>query len=246
MAELKVGVIGAAGRMGSEACRAVDADPSLSLVVRVGRADSLEGLVDSGAEVAVDFTTPDSVKDNASFCLRNHIRTVIGTTGLSADDLTELEKLAREHRVGCFLAPNFAIGAVLMMRFAAEAAPYFDVAEVIERHHERKLDAPSGTARRTAELMNQARAESWSDLPQGEETVERVRGGDAGGVRLHSVRMPGSVAHQEVILGCQGQALTIRHDSIDRSSFMPGLVLAIKRVSEFDGLVVGLENLLDL
>jgi 4-hydroxy-tetrahydrodipicolinate reductase len=243
---IRVGVVGAAGRMGAETCRAVESDGELELIARIGREDPLDQVVDAGAEVAVEFTTPDTVKDNASFCLRNGVHVVVGATGLTQEDLDELRKLCGEHGANCFVAPNFAIGAVLMMRFAAQASAYFDVAEIIERHGKHKLDAPSGTALRTAELMNEARDEPWDTATGGREAVDHVRGGDVGGVRVHSLRTPGSVAHQEVVLGSVGQTLSIRHDSLDRSSFMPGVLLAIKKVSSLAGLTVGLEHLLDL
>ena len=232
--------------MGSEACRAVDADPDLELVARVGRDDPLETLVSAGAEVAVEFTTPDSVKDNVRFCLSNGIHCVVGATGLSDDDLGEVREWCREGSANALVAPNFALGAVLMMSFAAAAARHFDTAEIVERHHERKVDAPSGTALRTARLMTEAReGRAWA-APRGDESLPGSRGGDAGGVHVHSLRVPGSVAHQEVVLGAPGEILTIRHDSLDRTSFMPGVILAIKRAPGLDGLVVGLENILDL
>ena len=216
---IKVGVLGAKGRMGSTVCDAVEADADLQLVARIDENDSLQGLVDSGAEVAVDFTTPSVVKDNVLFCLDNGIHAVVGTTGLSAQDLDEI----RSHTgtANAFVAPNFALGAVLMMHFATQASRFYEHAEIIERHHEKKLDAPSGTALRTAELMD-------------------------GEPAIHSVRLPGLVAHQEVQFGGPGETLTIRHDSIDRVSFMPGVVMAVKRVANTEGLTVGLENLLDL
>jgi len=216
---IKVGVLGAAGRMGSTVCAAVEADPELELVARVDQDDPLQDLVEAGAEVAVDFTTPSAVKDNVLFCLDNGIHVVVGTTGLSDDDLAAIG--SRTGTANAFVAPNFALGAVLMMHFATQASRFYDRAEIIERHHEKKLDAPSGTALRTAALM------------EGEPVI-------------HSVRLPGLVAHQEVQLGAPGETLTIRHDSIDRTSFMPGVVLAVKRVAGLDGVTVGLENLLDL
>lgn len=243
---IKVGVIGSAGRMGSESCRAIEAASDLELVARVTSADPLESLVEAGAEVALEFTRPSAVHDNVRFCINNGLHTVVGATGLTDADLHELDELADDKGVGVFVAPNFALGAVLMMRFAAEAARFFDWAEIVERHHERKADAPSGTALRTADLMGQARNGPWSK-PDGEsETLEGARGGDASGVHIHSLRVPGSVAHQEVIFGAQGETLTIRHDSLDRSSFMPGVVLAIRKVVDLRGVTVGLENLLDL
>jgi 4-hydroxy-tetrahydrodipicolinate reductase len=216
---IKVGVLGAAGRMGATVCDAVEADPDLELVARVDEDDPLRALVDAGAEVAVDFTTPSVVKDNVLFCLDNGIHAVVGTTGLSDDDVEEI----RSHtgKANAFIAPNFALGAVLMMHFAAQASRLYEHAEIIERHHEKKLDAPSGTALRTASLMD-------------------------GEPAIHSVRLPGLVAHQEVQFGAPGETFTIRHDSIDRVSFMPGVVLAVKKVGSLDGVTVGLENLLDL
>jgi 4-hydroxy-tetrahydrodipicolinate reductase len=242
---IRVGVIGHAGRMGTAVCGAVDADDELDLVARIGRGDRLEGLVDAAVEVAVEFTTPESVKDNIRFCVHHGIHVVVGTTGLGQEDLEEIEGWLNESGARVFVAPNFALGAVLMMMFAAQAARYYDAAEIIERHHEKKVDAPSGTALRTAALMDEARKERWASLPD-KESLPGSRGGSSGGVRIHSVRLPGSVAHQEVVLGGAGETLTIRHDSIGRSSFAPGVVLAIKRVGGLAGLTVGLERLLDL
>lgn len=216
---IKVGVLGAAGRMGATVCEAVEADGDLELVARVDENDPLQDLVDAGAVVAVDFTTPSVVKDNVLFCLDNGIHAVVGTTGLSDQDVDDIG--ARTGKANAFIAPNFALGAVLMMHFAAQASRLYDHAEIIERHHEKKLDAPSGTALRTASLMD-------------------------GDPAIHSVRLPGLVAHQEVQFGAPGETLTIRHDSLDRISFMPGVVLAVKKVGGLDGVTVGLENLLDL
>lgn len=243
---IKVGVFGAKGRMGSEVCRAVDNDGELELVAMVELDDSPQALLDAGAEVAIDFTTPDAVKDNIRFCLDNGIHSVVGTTGLSDADRDEIAAWAATGGANVFIAPNFAIGAVLMMDFAARAATHFETAEIVERHHERKLDAPSGTALRTAELMNGAREAPWATPEKVTETLPGSRGGDVDGIRIHSLRVPGSVAHQEVVLGTAGETLTIRHDSLDRASFMPGVILAIKKVQSLDGLTVGLENLLDL
>ena len=239
---IRVGVMGAAGRMGSEVCRAVEADGDLELVAQVDQDDSLEALADARAEVAVDFTTPESVKDNVLFCLGRGVHAVVGTTGLSQQDLDEIEAATGE--ANAVVAPNFALGAVLMMAFARQAASHFETAEIIERHHERKLDAPSGTALRTAELMNEARAGGWAEVAGSRD--DDSRGLDASGINIHSVRSVGSVAHQEVVFGGPGETLTIKHDSIDRKSFMPGVILAVKKVGERPGLTVGLENLLDL
>jgi 4-hydroxy-tetrahydrodipicolinate reductase len=238
---LRVGVVGAAGRMGSEACRAVEADPELELVAKVGRDDPLSALTDAGVQVAVELTTPSSVKENVRFCLSHGIHCVVGATGMDEDDLEEVRAWCSDGGANAFVAPNFALGAVLMMSFAATAARHFPDVEIVERHHRRKADAPSGTALRTARLVNEARAASAPNDPE-----DPSRGRDEDGVRIHSLRLPGSVAHQEVVFGSEGETLTIRHDSIDRASFMPGVLLAVKKVPELDGLVVGLEHLLDL
>jgi 4-hydroxy-tetrahydrodipicolinate reductase len=242
---IKVGVIGHGGRMGSAVCAAVESDDELDLVARIGRGDSLDGLVASGAEVAVEFTTPDSVADNVRFCIEHAIHAVVGTTGLRAEDVDDLTRRAASNGVGVLIASNFALGAVLMMTFAQKAARYYDAAEIIERHHDKKLDSPSGTALRTASLMNEQRDSGWR-VPSGRETVAGSRGGDRGGVRIHSLRLPGSVAHQEVIFGGLGETLTIRHDSLDRSSFMPGVILAVKHVDTLEGVTVSLEHLLEI
>ena len=242
---IKVGVFGYKGRMGATVCDAVRADPELELVACVDIEESADEMVAGGAEVAVDFTAPDAVKDNIRFCLDNGIHVVVGTTGLSAADHAEIASWQSASRANVFIAPNFAVGAVLMMDFARRAAPHFATAEIVERHHEKNLDAPSGTALRTAELMNEARTQPWSLPEPGSESLAGSRGGDVDGVRVHSLRVAGSVAHQEVVLGAPGETLTIRHDSLDRASFMPGVLLAIKTVAERKGVTVGLENLLD-
>ncbi len=226
---IRVGVIGASGRMGSEVCRTVEAETDLELVARVTHADTLEDLFASDAEVAVEFTTPGSVHENVRACVSNGLHVVVGATGLTDGQVEELGGLAEAKGVGVFVAPNFALGAVLMMHFAQQAARFYDWAEIVERHHERKLDAPSGTAKRTADLMGAARKTPW-----------------ATDLHIHSLRLPGSVAHQEVIFGGAGETLTIKHDSLDHASFMPGVVLAIRSVSQMRGVTVGLENVLDL
>jgi 4-hydroxy-tetrahydrodipicolinate reductase len=229
--------------MGAAVCDAVSGAGDLELVARVGSRDPIEGLADAGAEVAVDFTTPAAVKGNVRWCLDRGIHVVVGTTGLGAEDLAEIA--AWTGRANAFVAPNFAIGAVLMMRFAAAAAPFFTSAEIVERHHPGKLDAPSGTALRTAQLMNEARAAAWLVPRADREGATGGRGHDASGVRVHAMRVAGSVAHQEVVLGSEGETLTIRHDSLDRASFMPGVLLAVRKVASMPGLTVGLENALD-
>jgi 4-hydroxy-tetrahydrodipicolinate reductase len=246
---VRVAVIGARGRMGLTVCEAVQADPVLELVAQVGSGDSLDLVLDAGADVAVEFTLPTTVKANTAWLLRRGVHTVVGATGLSEEDLRELEPLTGP--ANCFVAPNFALGAVLMMRMAELAAKHFDYAEVIELHHEHKVDAPSGTALRTARMIAQIREKNGrepkaevADLPRFS-SASPARGLLVDGVPVHSVRMPGFVASQEVTFGGLGQTLRIRHDSIDRSSFMAGVLLAIKRISSLPGLTIGLEALLD-
>lgn len=197
------------------------------------------------AEVLVDFTVPSSAFGNLKMAIECRAAPVVGTTGLSSEEVVEAGRLAKAAKIGALIAPNFAIGAVLMMEFAAKAARHLPDVEIIELHHERKLDAPSGTAWLTAERIAAARADSPAPMPSGaHEKAQGARGGEVAGIRVHSVRLPGLVAHQEVIFGGPGQTLRIRHDSLDRASFMPGVILAVRRVSELDGLVIGLENLL--
>lgn len=231
--------------MGTEACRAIDADPDTELAAAIGSAGSVHEFVEVGAEVVVDFTVAPAVRANMGVLAAAGIHAVIGTSGLNADDLDALrEAFVRSH---CIVAPNFAVGAVLMTRFAALAAPYFDTAEVIELHHDRKVDAPSGTAMVTVEAMAAA-SDDWAPDPTVSESVPGARGGRGpAGIPVHSVRLKGLVAHQEVLLGGPGETLTIRHDSIDRSAFMPGMLLAAKRVVALEpGVTVGLGELLGL
>ncbi len=246
---MKVAVLGAGGRMGAEACRAVEAADDLEMVARVGSADPLQAVVDAGAQVAVDLTRPDAVMDNLRFCIEHGIHAVVGTSGFDADRLATVQGwLDASPGVGVVVAPNFAVGAVLMMRFAEQAARFFESVEIVELHHPDKADAPSGTARRTAELVADARREAGLG-PQPDATVsamEGARGADVDGVPVHSVRARGLVAHQEVLLGTAGETLTIRHDSYDRASFMPGVLMAVRAVGERPGLTVGLEPLLGL
>jgi 4-hydroxy-tetrahydrodipicolinate reductase len=252
---IRVGVFGAAGRMGTTISAAVAADPALALVAGVdpnGVGQTVEGvtiaaepaaMADAGADVAVDFTVFDAARANALWCAANGVHAVVGTTGFKDDHLDELR--AAFTRSNCVVAPNFAIGAVLMMRFAELAAPYFETAEIIELHHDAKVDAPSGTAMTTARRMAAASSE-WGADPTKTEVVAGARGGEgAAGIRIHSVRLRGLVAHQEVLLGTTGQSLVIRHDSYDRSGFVPGVLLAVKRIADHPGLTVGLEALLD-
>ena len=242
---LKLGVCGATGRMGAEACSAIDADRDTELVAAIGSAGSVQEFVEAGVEVVVDFTVAEAVRANAGVLAAAGIHAVIGTSGLSADDLETLRgDFVRSH---CIVAPNFAVGAVLMTRFAALAAPYFDTAEVIELHHDRKVDAPSGTAMVTVEAMAEASGD-WAPDPTVSEGLPGARGGRGpAGIPVHSIRLKGLVAHQEVLLGGPGETLTIRHDSIDRSAFMPGMLLAIKRVATLEpGVTVGLGEVLGI
>jgi 4-hydroxy-tetrahydrodipicolinate reductase len=262
---IKVGVFGAGGRMGSTVCAAVVADPELELVAAVDPyhegielrqigvdapgltiARTADALAATGADVAVDFTVVDAARENLVWCAEHDVHAVVGTTGFADDDLTDLGTRFDKSGANAVIAPNFAIGAVLMMRFAELAAPYFETAEIIELHHDAKLDAPSGTAMLTAGRMAAASPE-WADDPTEKLIVDGARGGEGpGGIRVHSVRLRGLVAHQEVVLGTTGQSLSIRHDSYERTSFMPGVLLAIRAVRERPGLTVGLDTLLDL
>jgi 4-hydroxy-tetrahydrodipicolinate reductase len=261
---IRVGVIGAAGKMGRLVSEGVLDHPDLVLAAAVnpshagdpmsaviGRGDAevtvtprLETLLQSEVEVAVDFTRPDVVMDNIRFGVTHGIHMVVGTTGIGPGELEEIRGWLDQAEANVIVAPNFSVGAVVAQRLAEEAVRYFPAAEVIELHHEQKLDAPSGTAAATARRLAAAREETWSG-PEGE-TVPGVRGGEVEGIRIHSVRLPGLVAHQEILLGAPGQTLSIRHDATDRSSFIAGVLLAVKEVPRRSGLTVGLEPLLDL
>ncbi len=234
--------------MGSEVCRAVEAAADMEVVARVDAGDPLQGLVDAGVEVVVDFTNPDVVMDNLRFCVDHGIHAVVGTSGFDAERLTTLEEWLAGKSVGVLIAPNFAIGAVLSMRFAELAAKYYDSAEVIELHHPRKVDAPSGTAAHTARLISEARAAAGLAAMPDATTQEApgARGTVVGDVRVHSLRIAGMIAHQEVVFGTAGETLTLRHDSLDRTSFMPGVLLAVRSVAERPGLSVGLDKYMDL
>lgn len=252
-APTKVGVLGAHGRMGSQACKAIDAADGLELVAGVDIHDSLTGLTGARAEVVVDFTRPDVVMDNLKWCIGHGVSAVVGTSGFTDDRIDELrEMIGDRDDVAVLIVPNFSIGAVLMMRFAAQAAPYFESAEIVEMHHPEKVDAPSGTAQRTAEVIAGAREAAGSAAMPDATTSDPsgARGGVVSGVPVHSVRARGLVAHQEVLLGALGETLTIRHDSLDRESFMPGVVAGVRAVSGDDrtlrGVVVGLEHVLGL
>jgi 4-hydroxy-tetrahydrodipicolinate reductase len=230
--------------MGSEVCRAVEVADDMALVAGVDADDDRSAL--TGAQVIVDFTTPDAVMDNMRWCLDNDMNVVIGTTGFDDERLAEVRRqLGDNPSRGVLVAPNFGIGAVLMMRFAATAAPYFDSVEIIELHHPNKVDAPSGTARRTAELVAAARAGKPSPDATTQE-IDGARGAEVEGVHVHAVRLAGLVAHQEVLLGGHGETLTIRHDSLSRESFMPGVLVGVRWVVEHPGLTVGIEGPLGL
>ncbi len=241
-------MLGARGRMGTEACRAVDGSADLDLVASLDVGDSLDDVVSAGAGVLVDFTTPDVVMDNLRWCVDHGVSVVVGTSGFTTERLDTVRSwLAGTPGVGVVIAPNFAVGAVLMMEFAARAARFFESVEVVEMHHPQKIDAPSGTALRTAQLIAEARAAAGlGPVPDAtKEELAGARGTDVEGVPVHSLRARGLVAHQEVLFGAEGETLTIRHDSFDRKSFMPGVLLAIRAVVSRPGLTVGLGPLLD-
>lgn len=263
---IRVGVIGACGKMGRMVCAAIAGDPELTLVAAIDRthigqaigplvghpdvkvpvSDELDTVLQAEVEVVVDFTTPDVVMDNVGWAVGHAVHIVVGTTGLSDELLdrirAQLESEGNESNV--FIAPNFALGAVLAERFATQAAKYFPAVEIIELHHDAKADAPSGTALHAARRILEERGEPYRGPDA--ESIEGVRGGDLDGVRIHSVRLPGLVAHEEIIFGGLGQTLTIRHDCMDRVSFMPGVIMAVKAVSTRQGLTVGLDALLGL
>jgi len=259
---IRVGVFGAGGRMGSTVCRAVLDAPGMELVAAV---DPLHAGIDlsqlgvhgtsvhvsakanalheAEAQVAVDFTILDAARQNLAWCADNGVHAVVGTSGFTEGELAELAERFRHSGSNVVIAPNFAIGAVLMMRFAEQAAPYFDSVEIIELHHDQKVDAPSGTAIATAERIAAA-SKDWGEDPTTKVVAEGARGGNVSGIPIHAVRLRGMVASQEVLLGTTGQSLSIRHDTFDRSSFMPGVLLAIQKVVDTPGLTVGLDNLL--
>ncbi|KRF37764.1 4-hydroxy-tetrahydrodipicolinate reductase [Nocardioides sp. Soil805] len=244
-----VGVLGARGKVGAEVCAAVEGAADMELAAAVDAGDDTAALVEAGVQAVVDFTHPDVVMDNLRFCIEHGIDAVVGTTGFDEERLDQLRGwLGDEPRSGVLIAPNFSVGAILMMRFAAQAASFFDSVEVVELHHPDKADAPSGTARRTAELIAAARRDAGSaPMPDATSTgLDGARGADVDGVRVHSLRVRGLVAHQEVVLGGVGETLTIRHDSLHRSSFTPGVLTGLRGIGERPGLTVGLEHLLDL
>jgi 4-hydroxy-tetrahydrodipicolinate reductase len=254
---IRVGVFGAGGRMGSTVCAAVGAAPDMELVAAVDplHAGSDSGAVRlaaeahqlevAGAQVAVDFTVIDAARQNTAWCAEHGVHAVVGTTGFTDDELAELGDRFDRSSANAVIAPNFAIGAIFMMRFAEVAAPYFDSVEIVELHHDQKIDAPSGTSIQTAQRIAAA-SKDWGEDPTTKFVAEGARGATVEGIPVHSLRVRGMVAHQEVLLGTTGQTLSIRHDTYDRSSFMPGVLLAVRRVSESPGLTIGLDALLGL
>lgn len=246
---ITVAVLGAKGRMGGEVVNAVQGSGDMNLVAQLDWGDSLEQLVALNVDVVVDFTTPDSVMDNLEFLITHGINVVVGTTGFDATRIAKVQSLLSDHpRVGVLIAPNFGLGAVLMMEFSRKAARYFESAEIIELHHPTKVDAPSGTSTRTAELISQSRAEAGlHPMPDATKiALDGARGAKVGDVPIHSVRLRGLIAHQEVLFGGPGETLTIRHDSLDRASFMPGVLIGIREVGNHAGLTYGLEKFLSL
>lgn len=267
---IKVIVCGACGRMGSEVVKAINKENDIRLVgaiditnqgkdigeIVLGKkvgvnisSDLLSEITSSSPDILVDFTIPSVVVENIRCAIKHKVHCVVGTTGITSENLAEIEKLCKENHTNAIVAPNFAIGAVLLMKFAAQAAKYFQSVEIIEMHHNKKLDAPSGTAIKTAQMIADCRPKIEdcrlkTANCKGEEKIEGVRGGEINGIRIHSVRLPGLVAHQEVIFGGEGQILTLRHDSLSRESFMPGVIYAIRKVREINGLIYGLENLI--
>jgi len=244
---MRVGVLGAMGKVGLAMCAAVRDTANLELSAEVDAGDSLSLFTESRTEVVIDFTHPDAVMDNLEFLIGNGIHAVVGTTGFTDSRLDQVRSwLIDNPTTGVLIAPNFAIGAVLSMHFAQKAAPYFESAEVIELHHPQKADAPSGTATRTAKLIAEAR----KGLPPNPDAtgtgLPGARGADVDGIPVHSIRLTGLVAHQEVLFGTMGETLTIRHDSLDRTSFVPGVLLAVRQIAQRPGLTIGLEPLLDL
>lgn len=246
---IKVGVLGALGKVGREICSGVEAAEGVDLVARIDAGDSLTALLDAGAETIVDFTHPDVVMANLQFCIEHGINAVVGTTGFTDERLSTLRgALGESPRSGVLVAPNFSIGAILMMRWAAEAARFYESAEVIELHHPTKADAPSGTATRTAQLIAAARRDAGlGPMPDATSTgLEGARGADVEGVRVHGLRVRGMIASQEVVFGSAGETLAIRHDTMDRASFVPGVLLGVRSIAAHPGLTVGLETFMEL
>ena len=249
VAVTRVGVLGARGRVGSQMCRAVEDADDLELVAAVDVDNAIDELAEAGADVAVHFTHPDVVMDQVAYCIRHGIHAVVGTTGFTEERLSTIREQLGEHATtGVLVAPNFSVGAVLMMRFAAQAARFFESVEIVEMHHPDKADAPSGTAQRTAELIAAARYQAGCQaMPDAtSKELAGARGAEVAGIRVHSQRVRGLVAHQEVLLGTAGETLSIRHDSLDRVSFVPGVLTAVRAIAGRPGLTVGLEPLLGL
>ena len=247
---IKVAVCGANGKMGQEVVKAVTSAEDMKLVAKIdivdGEYDSIESAHNNvSIDVLVDFTQPKSIYENAKYCLNNNINIVVGTTGLSDEQLKELESLSNQNKTACFVAPNFSTGAVLMMMFAKTAAKYFDNAEIIELHHNQKKDAPSGTAVKTAAMMAENNENFATNNCAETETIEGARGANSyKNIHIHSVRMPGYMASQEVLFGANGQILSIRHDSTNRECYMPGVLLSIRYVMDKGGFVYGLDNIM--
>ncbi|SFK35634.1 4-hydroxy-tetrahydrodipicolinate reductase [Cellulomonas sp. KH9] len=246
---IRVAVLGASGRMGAQTVRAVQGADGLELVAALDAGDDLRAVTDAGAQVAVDFTVPAVTEQHVHTLVDQGVHAVVGTTGWDEASLGRVhDHLTRAPGIGVVVAPNFALGAVLAMTFARQAARWFESAEVVELHHPDKVDAPSGTARHTAQGIAAARAAAGlGPVPDATaQALDGARGADVDGVRVHAVRLRGLVAHEEILLGNPGEMLTIRHDSFDRTSFMPGVLLAVRRVADRPGLTVGLDHLLDL
>lgn len=248
---IKVAVCGAYGKMGKEVCRAVEDDNSVSLAAKIDIKGDAYRTIDEARkfceiDIVVDFTQPKSIYENAKYCIQNGIKIVIGTTGLSVEEIAFLEKLSAETMTGCLIAPNFSTGAVLMMMFSQMAAKYFDNAEIIELHHNQKKDAPSGTAIKTAQMMSEAKETfKQGNCPEETETINGARGGRAySDIQIHSVRLPGYIASQEVIFGAPGQIFKIRHDSMDRKCYMDGVLMAVKYVAANNDFIYGLEKIM--
>ncbi len=247
---IKVAVCGAFGKMGQEVCHAVEASQDMELAAKIDIAGDVYKTIDEAYkntpfDVVIDFTQPKAIYENAKYCLNNKIKIVIGTTGLKDDEIKTLKELSEQNKTGCLIAPNFSTGAVLMMMFSQMAAKYFDNAEIIELHHNQKKDAPSGTAIKTALMMSEAKATFKKGNCPETETIEGARGGTSySDIQIHSVRMPGYIASQEVIFGSSGQIFKIRHDSMDRKCYMDGVLLAVRHVAAENDFIYGLENIL--
>lgn len=237
-------IIGAHGKMGTTTCVAVEQSSDFELVAKLGKADDIQkSILQHQPDIVIDFTNAAVVYENTLFLLSNNIKAVVGASGLTFEQVEQLDKLAQEQQTGCIIAPNFSIGAILMMRFAAQAARFFPEAEIVETHHQQKLDAPSGTAVKTAEMIKNNRRQQ-KNINESIEQYPGARGAEVADVNIHAVRLPGYVASQQVLFGGQGENLTIQHNSINRECFMPGVLLACREVLKLDSLIYGLENFL--